>query len=217
MITHQNYINDHTPVSVSITSNVPAFEKDEFLLSQNPRELIKKMFEYFDDVSKKAGDLMIQKMSPLLDKLSDVEDDENLKKVEEYCHVVPIIGFNSGGYDINVAADEGFMSGIIQRCKDPFVIKEGKRYKVIKTNNFIFLDQMGYCSAGTKLEDLFKAYDVGEQKGWFPYEWFDSYEKLDFPTEDLKIEDFYSSLKNKHISIENFTTLMGICEKEKLQ
>uniref|UniRef100_A0A1I7WVN5 DNA-directed DNA polymerase n=1 Tax=Heterorhabditis bacteriophora TaxID=37862 RepID=A0A1I7WVN5_HETBA len=173
-----NYISKHTPVSVSITSNVPEFENEKFILSENPRELIKQMFEYFDKVSEEAGDLMTKKMKPLLDKLEDVGDIKNHELVEKYCSVVPIIGFNSGGYDINLAADEGFMSEIIERCKDPFIIKEGaNRYKVIKTKNFIFLDQMGYCAAGTTLEGLFKAYDVGEEKGWFPYEWFDSYEK----------------------------------------
>uniref|UniRef100_A0A1I7WI47 C2H2-type domain-containing protein n=1 Tax=Heterorhabditis bacteriophora TaxID=37862 RepID=A0A1I7WI47_HETBA len=136
----------HTPVSVSITSNVPEFENEKFILSENPRELIKQMFEYFDKVSEEAGDLMTKKMKPLLDKLED----------------------------------------------------------------------MGYCAAGTTLEGLFKAYDVGEQKGWFPYEWFDSYEKLDFPTKDLKIKDFYSSLKNKHMKEEDFTTLMKICNERRL-
>jgi len=39
---------------------------------------------------------------------------------------------------------------------------------------------MSYCAAGTSLKKLIKAYDIDKKKGKFPYEWFDSYDKLDF-------------------------------------
>ena len=104
------------------------------------------------------------------------------------------------------------MKEIFKRDKNPFVIKNGTRYKVIQTKQFTFLDQMNYCAAGTSLRKFIKAYDIDEEKGHFPYEWFDSYEKLDYLISDLKIEDFDSSLKNTKMHEKDFKDLMQTCK-----
>jgi hypothetical protein len=187
------YVGKHIPVSVSIATNVPEFEEEKFILSEKPKELTKVMFEYFDKIAIKAKKMMLQKMQPLICCL----DDKCLTQVESYCSVIPIVGFNSSFYDINLLSDEGFINEIIARDKNPFVIKEGNKYKVIKTQNFMFLDQMYFCAPGTSLASFIKAYDVDENKGWFPYEWFDSYTKLDYPVASLQVTDFYSSLKDE--------------------
>ena len=106
----------------------------------------------------------------------------------------------------------GFINEILKRDKNPFVIKSGTRYKVIKTNQFTFLDQMSYCAAGTNLRKFIKAYDIGEEKGYFPYEWFDSYDKLDCLISDLNIHDFDSSLKNTKMSQTDFDDLIQTCK-----
>jgi hypothetical protein len=98
----------------------------------------------------------------------------------------------------------GFLNEILTRGKSPFIIKSGTRYKVIKMKQFTFLDQMNYCAAGTNLDKFIKAYDIQENKGFFPYEWFDCYEKLNYLITDLKIEDFNSSLKNTQINKKDF-------------
>ena len=51
------------------------------------------------------------------------------------------------------------------------------------------------------------------KKGYFPYEWFDSYEKLDYLISDLTINDFDSSLKNTRMSVKDFKELMQTCNK----
>src|SRR5207248_1353435 len=76
-------------------------------------------------------------------------------------------------------------------------------------------DQMSYCAAETTLNKFIKAYGVGV-KGWFPYEWFDSYSKLDYPINNLQITDFYSSLKNKAMSEKDFNQLITICKENNL-
>jgi len=206
------YISKHLPVSVSVATNVPGFEEEKFILSENPKELVKIMFEYFDEIAEKAKELMITKMHPLLVEL----EGKNRDQVISYCSIIPIVGFNTGFYDINVLADEGFITEIINRDAKPLVIKEANRYKVIKTETFLFLDQMNYCAAGTSLSNFINAYDIGEQKGWFPYEWFDSYSKLDYPVKNLQMSDFYSSLKDENITQSDFDRLMIICEEKSL-
>lgn len=211
-----NYVSRHIPVSNSIVTNVPEFEEVKFILSEDPRELTKQMFEYIDQFAAKARELMIAKMQPLIDCLTERGEQKYLSQVYSYCSAIPIVGFNTGFYDINLLSNEGFMEEILKRDRDAFVIKDGNRYKVIKTTNFIFLDQMNYCAPGTSLDKFIKAYDVGENKFWFPYEWFDSYEKLDYLVTNLEITDFYSSLKNKSMSQKDFLKFRQICKQNNL-
>jgi len=105
------------------------------------------------------------------------------------------------------------MKEILDRDSDPYVIKSGTRYKVIKTKHFTFLDQMNYCAAGTTLDKFIKAYDIEETKGYFPYEWFDKYDKLEVKVNNLKREDFYSNLKGTEMTQESFDELMDTCQK----
>ena len=163
---------------------------------------------------------MMRKIKPLIKKIqnhyNEREKENMLKTIESYCSNIPVVGFNSSFYDINLLTNYGFMKEILDRDKSPFVIKSGTRYKVIKTTQFTFLDQMSYCAAGTSLQKFITAYDVGEKKGYFPYEWFDSYEKLDYLISDLKIEDFNSSLKGKNMELKEFNTLMQTCRSRNL-
>ncbi len=211
------YTTKHVPVSASIATNVPGFESEYFILSENPNDIAGLMFEYFDKVVEKATELMMLKMRSLIFKVDDhyneKEKEKWLRKIFKYCSNIPIVGFNTGFYDINLLSNYGFMEEIFKRDKNPFIIKNGTRYKVIQTEQFTFLDQMNYCAAGTSLRKFIKAYDIDEEKGHFPYEWFDSYEKLDYLISDLKIEHFDSSLKNTRMHEKDFKNLMQTCSK----
>src|SRR6267154_5444752 len=103
------YVSKHIPVSVSTATNVPGYEKVKFILSENPKEITKLMFEYFDEITLKSKEMMIQKMKPLLDCL----EGKHLEQVESYCSVIPIVGFNTSFYDINLIANEGFINEIL--------------------------------------------------------------------------------------------------------
>src|SRR5271165_5108450 len=175
------------------------------------------MFEYFDKVAEEATELMKWKMRSLIFKVNDHYNEKEketwLAKILSYCSNIPIVGFNTGFYDINLLSNYGFKEEIFKRDQKPFIIKNGTRCKVIQTEQFTFLDQMNYCAAGTSLRKFTKAYDIDEEKGYFPYEWFDSYEKLDYLISDLKINDFDSSLKNTATDEKDFKELMQTCSK----
>lgn len=70
---------------------------------------------------------------------------------------------------------------------------------LLATYKLKYLDLTNYLAAGTSLENFYKAYDVESPKGHFPYEWFDSAEKL-FHTSLPTKADFYSTLKKQSIS-----------------
>jgi len=72
---------------------------------------------------------------------------------------------------------------------------------------------MTYCAAGTSLDKFIRAYDIEENKGFFPYEWLDSYDKLNYLVQDLNPEHFYSELKGKSISQEDYDYVMRTCKE----
>ena len=49
------------------------------------------------------------------------------------------------------------------------------------TPGFRFLDIINYLGPGTSYKKWTKAYECTVVKSWFPYEWFDGPEKLDYP------------------------------------
>ena len=164
-------VTRHIPISASIATNVPGFPT-KHILSINPESLSPLMFDYFDLIQENAAIAMRAKMQPLIEKVQNhynlKEKEKFTKRIESYCTSIPIVGFNSSFYDINLLTDYGFVNEILKRDHTPFVIKSGTRYKVIKTKQFIFLDQMSYCAPGTSLSKFIKAYDTAETKSFFP-------------------------------------------------
>lgn len=153
----------HVAVLCSIVSNVPGFETAVCIISEEPTELCRKMFEYFDIISEEASRLMKLNYDFLYQKITDQKD---LNSLNEYIQSIPV-GFNSSFYDIGLLAKEGFIHEIYKRDNKPFIIKSGTRYKVIKISQFIFLDQICCCAAGTRLSSFIKAYGASESKGYF--------------------------------------------------
>ena len=79
------------------------------------------------------------------------------------------------------------------------VIKQQSAYSKIDLGGRLrFLDVYKYCSPNTNLDSFMKAEGVVGGKFFFPYEWFDSYEKLDHP-ELPPAECFYSSLRQTNV------------------
>jgi len=144
------FISTHVVVSASITSNIPNFTNAKFILSTIPRDLCDQIFLYFDELSTESSRLMNIKFNHLL---SLNLDSKLRKKLVDYCSSLPIVGFNSSFYDIGLLAKDGFINNIITRDPTPFIIKDCNRYKVIKTRQFISLDQLSYCAAGTSLKN----------------------------------------------------------------
>ncbi|KAJ8048838.1 hypothetical protein HOLleu_01312 [Holothuria leucospilota] len=106
-----------------------------------------------------------------------------------YCRQIPVIGFNSGRYDINVMkgllyksihklneGDDNDMSPITQ------IIKRNSDYMCISSKWFKFLDIKNYLAPGCSYKQFLEAYKCKEAKGFFPYDWMDSLDKLSEPS-----------------------------------
>ena len=82
-----------------------------------------------------------------------------------------------------------------EREIEPTVIKKANQYISFKFGNVQFLDIMNFLVGATILDSFLKAYKTTETKRFFPYEWFDSPEKLTYPTLP-PYDEFFSRLRN---------------------
>ena len=108
-----------------------------------------------------------------------------------------MVGFNSGRYDLNLIKNH-LAEPLADTTKRVRVAKNGNKTMFMLTWGFRFLDIINYLGPGTSYTRWVKAYDCETVKAWFPYEWFDSPEKLDFPGLP-EYEEWYSRLKGEHL------------------
>ena len=91
-----------------------------------------------------------------------------------------------------------------------YVIKKIEPTVILKANDFIsfnfgdlqFLDIMKYLGGAPTMDSFVKAYKASQTKSFFPYEQFDSPDKLDC-TELPPFENFFSKLRN-HNPLEKY-------------
>ena len=84
------------------------------------------------------------------------------------------------------------------------VIKKANDFISFKFGDVQFLDIMKFLGGATTLDSFLKAYKASETKGFFPYEWFDNPDKLDFPGLP-PYEAFFSKLRNNNPLDKDFT------------
>ena len=132
----------------------------------------------------------------------------------KYCCVLPVLGFNSPKYDLNVIK-KTLLSQLIESDK-PRVLKRNNKFTAFETRGLLFLDILNFLGGATSLDTFLKAYGASESKGFFPYEWFDHCNKLDF-TELPPAEAFYSSLKGYNVLEKDYMDYMNLLNGGKTQ
>ena len=141
-------------------------------------------------------------------------------------HQLPVIGFNSGKYDLNVIK-QFFVPYLLKPSKQEdnddvndedeeddydetrFVIKRHKTFMCFSTKKLKFLDIINFLAPGYSYDKYLKAYGCELQKGHFPYEYMDGIGKL----EDSALppqEAFYSRLKSEGISYEDYARCQAV-------
>ena len=92
--------------------------------------------------------------------------------INEWCNQIPVVGFNSGKYDLNLI--EKYFVTQVGGEKTVTVAKKQEKIMFLTTPNFKFFDIINYLGPGTSYKKRVKTYGSGQTKSWFPYEWFDS-------------------------------------------
>ena len=96
--------------------------------------------------------------------------------------------------------------------KNTFIIK--KNNSCVANKQLRFIDITQYLAQGFNYRQFLTAFQVKEEKSYFPYEWFDDISKLDY-SELPKYECFFSSLKNNNVLSEEFDKWNGIGDQPK--
>ena len=81
------------------------------------------------------------------------------RHVNEWCDQVPVLGFNSGRYDLNMIK-EHFVEQIAEKQGNIKVAKNANKIMFMSTTEFKFLDLMNYLGPGTSYNKWVKAYGL---------------------------------------------------------
>ena len=121
-----------------------------------------------------------------------IELQENL---ERYCNVLPVIGFKSAKYEINLI--KSYLLPILfnERIMEPTVNKKANQFVFFKFGDVHLLDIMNFLGGATSLDSFLKAYKTAETKGFFPYDWFDCPQKMN-NSELPPCDAFFSKIRN---------------------
>ena len=183
----------HVPVSVAINDNLT--NEPVFIVDQDPENLINSFMKDLQDRQIEIAQ-MVECLYPQPESDEDEEEDGGEKKENpiwrNWVNQVPVFGFNSGRYDINMIK-EYFVKNLAE-ISDVKVAKKENSYMFLSTPKFKFLDIKNYLAPGLSYDAWCRAYGCELQKLAFPYEWLDSLDKLNHKG-PVKYEEFYSSLK----------------------
>ena len=225
----------HIPVSVAINDNLT--KKPSFIVEEDPKELNKK---FVVELLKRAREIeeKVESANYVLGVRRKMNEDdkgdqyggylnnearvklskETAKSYVNWVKQVPVFGFNSGRYDINMIK-EYFVKNLTS-LSDVNVAKKENSYMFLSTPNFKFLDIKNFLAPGLSYDAWCRAYGCELRKLAFPYEWFDSFEKLNH-IGPVKYEEFYSSPKGgRTISQEEYQNFCDefhkMCHNERL-
>ncbi len=128
---------------------------------------------------------------------------------------LPVVGFNSGKYDLNVLKNV-LIPLLVQTQGVKFCVKRHHAYLALKSGTLKFLDISNFLAAGTSYTQFLKAYNCEVEKGFFPYEYVDSLNKLE-ESQLPPHSAFYSWLRNSNISSEEYQTCQDAWMREGMQ
>ena len=104
---------------------------------------------------------------------------------KRYLSVIPVVSFDGQKYDVNVMKAE-LLSLLIE--EDPasedesnairFTIKRNSSMACFESTHLRFVDIANSIAPGSNCAGYLKTFGVEEPKGFFPYQWVDSLEKL---------------------------------------
>ena len=115
--------------------------------------------------------------------------------LERYCNLLPVFGFSSAKYDINLIKSYLLPILISETNMEPSVIKKANQFVSFNFGDVQLLDFMNFFGGATSLDSFLKAYKTAETKGFFPYEWFDCPQKMN-NSELPRFDAFFNKPRN---------------------
>ena len=124
-------------------------------------------FKFEDDciADTEETDMSTQFLRMQTNQLTDLK-----QNLERYVNTLPVFGFNSGRYDLNLIKSYLIPYLINDKEAEPMVIKKANEIISFKFRDIQFLDVMKFFGGATSLDSFLKAYKASETKKFFPYE-----------------------------------------------
>ena len=173
----------HVPLSVSMASNVPGHEDAQcYITNGDSDKLVADMMSHLHAVSDAAFESLKPSYESILDKLKmlkeewdSAEEECGLEEAESeanadesktnpfntlagqlhgWLHQLPVIGFNSGKYDLNMIK-RSFVPLLIS--DNAAVIKRQNTYMCLYTDKLKFLDMVNFLVPGVSYDKYLKA------------------------------------------------------------
>ena len=225
-------------LSIAVGSNIPGFkEKCWVRKSSDPKEarvilekfvetllkLRKKRQEYLPPYLTDMENKIIERELELLDecKTQEIKTCPELTKIISYRNYITnlknlsIFGFNSQRFDIPVIAGTLFRILQFVTGDEVSVLKKGASYFSVSCGGLIFKDALNYTSP-CRLEKFLQNWEAPFSKSIWPYSLFGSVEEIKACKKFPKRSEFYSELKNEHVSKEEYAKAAREFHRRKL-
>ena len=182
----------HVPISVSIGDTKE--REPTFIVDGDPKQLV---VRFVEEIVRRGYSIREEVKTTHMPPTGEIGlTNKAHARMLEWCAQVPVVGFNSGRYDLNLIKEH-----FVEELADLGNVHVGKKANTtmfIKTPTLLFLDIINYLGPGTSYDSWIKAYGASAQKAWLPYEWLDSPDKLDHPGLPDYIH-WYSKLKGENV------------------
>ena len=90
------------------------------------------------------------------------------ESLERYCNVLPVFGFNSTKYDLDLIKSYLLPILVNERYIEPTVIRKANQFISFKFGDIQLLDIRNFLGGATSFDSFLKAYKTSETKGFFP-------------------------------------------------
>ena len=196
------FIEVETAIKIKLSSILKQLNQRH---RQRKRVIVYDNDEYFNDTAEDK-ELSTQFLQIQKNHLIDLQE-----HFERYCNTLPVFGFNSAKYDMNLVKSYLLPILVNERQFEPANIQKANEFVSFKFGDVQLLDIMNFLGGATCLDSFLNAYKTEENKSFFPYELFDNPETLN--NKELPAYDFFFSklrninpLEKDYNDFENLTT-----------
>ena len=185
----------HVPLSESVALNVPGHDDAQCSVTNGDSDkLVEDMMAHLITLSDAAYDSLLPSYKYVLDNLKEQasvwdevaatahDDDENEKKtvnpyktlekqLQAWLHQLPVLGFNSGKYDLNTI--KRFFVPLLIRNSDTehascYVIKHQNSFMCLSTDKLKLIDMVNYLAPGYSYANLPEIIRLRTEERSFP-------------------------------------------------
>ena len=222
-----SWTHNHVPLSVSVCSNVPGYQEPVcFVSNGDPKQIVGDMVQYLIEISNRSDSLMREcfhgVIIDLMEKIQKIKEREDGKKQTTYLEYLlskllshlkqmPVFGFNSGKYDVNLIK-KYLLPFLTENEPIKYLVKRNNNYMSINTEHLSFLDVTNFLASGFSYDQFIRAYDCSMYKGIFPYEWIhlNNLDQTSLPPR----EAFDSTLKGSTITEADYAFCQDVWKRE---